>query len=292
MILAVRAVLAVLTGVFAIIAGRDLAKNKNEFSDVGWGKLLGTGFITDFFDTLGIGSFSPTIAIWKFGNMIDDRLIPGSLNVGHTIPVVFEALLFIGAIEVDPLTLVLMLGSATIGATLAAGVVAKLPTRQVKLVMGIALLAVVVIMLAGQLNLMPVGGEATGLTGIKLVIGVVGNFILGALMTVGIGLYAPAMALVYALGMSARVAFPIMMGSCAFLMPAAGMRFVKEGAYDRKASLALTLGGVVGVVIAFYIVKELPLNILTWLVMAVIAYTGITMLREVAKDKKTKEVEV
>lgn len=185
-----------------------------------------------------------------------------------------------------------MLGSATIGATLAAGVVAKLPTRQVKLVMGIALLAVVVIMLAGQLNLMPVGGEATGLTGIKLVIGVVGNFILGALMTVGIGLYAPAMALVYALGMSARVAFPIMMGSCAFLMPAAGMRFVKEGAYDRKASLALTLGGVVGVVIAFYIVKELPLNILTWLVMAVIAYTGITMLREVAKDKKTKEVEV
>ena len=285
MITAILAVLGGLTGIFSIFFVKDVAANTDTFTSVGWGKLLGVGFVTDFFDTLGIGSFSPTTSIYKFGNMVKDKVIPGTLNVGHTIPVVLEAFLFITVIEVDPLTLVLMLGSATIGAVLAAGVVSNLPVKQVRLAMGIALIVVAVIMLAGQLNLMPIGGDATGLTGIKLVIGVVGNFILGALMTIGVGLYAPCMALIYALGMSSRVAFPIMMGSCAFLMPSAGMRFVKEGAYDRKASVALTLGGVVGVVIAHFIVKELPLNILNWLVIIVIVYTGITMLKDAMKTE-------
>lgn len=286
MITAILAVLGGLTGIFSIFFVKDVAANTNTFTEVGWGKLLGVGFITDFFDTLGIGSFSPTTSLYKFGNMVKDKVIPGTLNVGHTIPVVLEAFLFITVIEVDPLTLILMLGSATIGAVLAAGVVSNLPVKQIRLAMGIALILVAVVMLAGQLNLMPVGGEAVGLTGVKLVIGVVGNFILGGLMTIGVGLYAPCMALIYALGMSARVAFPIMMGSCAFLMPAAGMRFVKEGAYDRKASVALTLGGVVGVVIAHYIVKSLPLNILNWLVIAVIIYTGITMLKDAMKPEQ------
>lgn len=286
MITALLSVLGGLTGIFGIFYAKDVVANKDTFSDVAWGKFLGVGFITDFFDTLGIGSFSPTTSLFKFGNMVPDRLIPGTLNVSHTFPVVFEAFLFIAVIEVDPLTLISMLAAATIGAVLAAGVVSKLPVKQVRIAMGVALLAVAIIMFAGQVGWMPSGGEATGLTGIKLIIGIVGNFILGALMTIGVGLYAPCMALVYALGMSARVAFPIMMGSCAFLMPAAGMRFVKEGAYDRKAAVGVTIGGLVGVVIAYYIVKSLPLNILTWLVIGVIVYTGITMLKDAMKPEE------
>jgi uncharacterized membrane protein YfcA len=179
-----------------------------------------------------------------------------------------------------------MLASATLGAVLGAGIGSKLPEKKIQLGMGIALLIVALIFIAGLFNLMPVGGDAIGLTGTKLVIGVVGNFILGALMTIGIGLYAPCMALVYALGMSPRVAFPIMMGSCAFLMPAASIKFVQEGAYDRKASVAITIAGSLGVLVAAYLVKSMPLTLLKWLVVFVIIYTAITMLRSAMRNSE------
>lgn len=291
MITALLATLGGLTGIFGIFYVKDVVKNKDTFSNVGWGKLLGVGLITDFFDTLGIGSFSPTTAMYKLGNMVNDKLLPGTLNVGHTLPVVLEAFAFITVVDVDPLTLVLMIAAATVGAVIAAGVVTKLPLKQIRVAMGVALIAVAFVMFAGQVGWMPSGGEALGLTGAKLAIGVIGNFILGGLMTIGIGLYAPCMALVYALGMSPAVAFPIMMGSCAMLMPAAGMKFVKEGAYDRKASVALSIGGAVGVFIAVYLVTSLPLNVLKWLVIGVITYTGIVMLRSAMVDDKKAKAE-
>ena len=99
-------------------------------------------------------------------------------------------------------------------------------------------------------------GTATGLTGVKLVLGIVINFFLGALMTIGVGLYAPCMAMIGALGMNIKSAFPIMMGSCAFLMPSCGIKFIKEGKYDRKASVMLTVGGMIGVFIAYFLVKR------------------------------------
>jgi uncharacterized membrane protein YfcA len=249
------------------------------------------GFITNFFDTLGIGSFAPTTALLKVFKLTDDKKIPGTLNVSMAIPVVAEAFIFMTVIKVEPITLFSMLGAATLGAFLGAGVVSKLDEKKIQIGMGIALLVVSFVMLAGQLHLFPSGGEAIGLTGAKLIIAIVANFILGALMTLGIGLYAPCMALVFALGLSPQIAFPIMMGSCAFLMPSASVKFVKSGAYDRKASMAITIFGVVGVFIAAYIVKELPLNTLKWMVIAVILYTSVMMFRsafkksEVTKDK-------
>lgn len=290
MVKIVLSVLGLLTLIFLVFFVKDLMNNK-ERSDTSMVKLIGVGFITDFMDALGIGSFSPTTSLWKLGNMVEDKYIPGSLNVGHTVPVVLEAFMFITVVTVDPLTLVSMLAAATIGAVLAAGVISKLPEDKIKIGMGVALLLVVVIMFAGKMGWMPVGGEATGLTGTKLIIAILGNFILGGLMTIGVGLYAPCMALVSLLGMSPDVAFPIMMGSCAFLMPSAGVRFVKEGAYDRKASLALTIGGVVGVLIATKIFKGLNMNILTWLVIVVILYTAIKMLMEVKKSKQEEAAE-
>jgi uncharacterized membrane protein YfcA len=244
------------------------------------------GFITNFFDTLGIGSFAPTTALLKSFKLSEDRTLPGTLNAACTIPVTVEALIFITVIKVEPITLFSMLASATIGAVVGAGIVAKMDEKKIQLGMGAALLVVALIMLAQQLNFMPSGGDAIGLTGIKLIVAVVANFIFGALMTLGIGLYAPCMALVFALGMSPKIAFPIMMGSCAFLMPAASAKFVKEGAYDRKASMAITIFGTIGVFIAAYIVKTLPLNILKWLVVIVIIYTAIMMFKSAIKNKE------
>ena len=105
------------------------------------------------------------------------------------------------------------------------------------------------------------------------------NFVLGALMTVGIGLYAPCMALVYALGLSPLVAFPIKKGSCAFLMPPASAKFIKEGAYNRKAAVSMAIPGAIAVLIAAFIVKSLPLDTLRWVVIGVIIYTSIIMFR-------------
>jgi len=283
MLTAVLGVLGALTAWFTVTFGMDFAQNKDNLEDNTWSKVIGIGFLTNFFDTLGIGSFAPTTALLKGLKQTKDRVIPGTLNVSCTIPVVMEAFIFMKVIEVETITLVSMLAAATIGAWIGAGFVSKLPEKKIQMVMGVALLITAGLMAAGSLGIMPGGGEAIGLTGGKLIFAIVGNFILGALMTAGVGLYAPCMALIYFLGMSPAVAFPIMMGSCAFLMPAASVKFVKTGAYDRRAALGITIGGIVGVIIAAYFVKSLPLNVLKWLVIGVVLYTSITMLKSASK---------
>ncbi|KEI98421.1 sulfite exporter TauE/SafE family protein [Clostridium botulinum] len=289
MVKVVLGLLIILTIFFAVAFLRDYIKATKEgnIEKTNFFALGVVGFITNFFDTLGIGSFSPTTALLKNFKLSKDRTLPGTLNVACTVPVAAEAILFINGIEVEPVTLFSLLIAATVGAVVAAGVVSKLDERKVQFAMGTALIIVALVMLAGKLNLMPAGGDAVGLHGAKLAIAIIGNFILGALMTLGIGLYAPCMALVYSLGMSPKVAFPIMMGSCAFLMPAASLKFIKEGAYDRKASMAITVFGLVGVFIAYYLVKSLPLNILTWLVIVVIIYTSAMMFKSASKARKT-----
>lgn len=235
------------------------------------------GIVVNFFDTLGIGSFAPTTALLRAFKQVDDRLIPGTLNVSCTLPVCYQAYLFMSEVAVEPFTLASMLVASAIGAYFGAGIVSKLPTKIVQKVMGIALAATGIIVILQLTGLFPSGGDAIGLTGAKLVIGVVLNGVLGALMTAGIGLYAPCMALVYMLGMSPLVAFPIMMGSCAYLMPVASARFIKEGGFNRKASLSVAIGGLIGVVIAFYLVKSLPLTVLKWLVVGVMFYTSFSL---------------
>lgn len=290
----VRIVLGVLTAIYAVMFGKDyVASSKNGILEAeeekSWVKPGIIGFIANFGDTLGIGSFAPIVAMTKFSKMkVHDKHIPGMLNVSCCIPVVTEALLFTTAIEVEPITLVAMLTAAGAGSYIGAGIISRMDEKKIQLVMGIALLATAILMFLGLpwVNLMPGGGTARGLAGIKLVIGVVGNFVLGALMTAGIGLYAPCMALVYFLGMSPDVAFPIMMGSCAVLMPIASAKFIKEGQFPRKVSLAITIGGVLGVFVAYYIVKSLPMNVLKVLVIIVILYTSYTMLKPVLSKKQ------
>ena len=285
----VRFLFAAFLSVFSFNFFRDLSKIKasNGFEKVPTWKPFLTGFVTDFFDSLGIGSFAPTVAMMNALKIdISDKLIPGTLNVCHTIPVIFEAFIFTTVIKVDSLTLISLLAAAVVGSYVGAGVISKMDERKIQIVMGFALAITAILMLLAQLGLMPGGGDATGLTGIKLVIGVVGNFILGALMTAGVGLYSPCMAMVYFLGMSPKVAFPIMMGSCALLMPTASIKFIKEGTYARKTSLWITIGGLIGVIIAVYFVKSMSMDILKWVVIVVIAYTSITMLKKAFKGIK------
>jgi len=239
---------------------------------------LGTGFATNFFDTLGIGSFAPTTAIFKFRGRIADENIPGTLNAGHALPTITQALIFIAAVEVEMWTLIGMIAAAVLGAWLGVGIVARLPRRAIQIGMGCALLAAAMLFLAKNLDWMPGGGNAIGLDGARLAFAIAVSFLLGALMMLGLGLYAPCLILVCLLGMNPLAAFPIMMGSCAFLMPVGGARFVRSGRYDLRGALGLALGGIPGVLVAAYLVKSLPIEWIRWLVLIVVVYAAAQML--------------
>lgn len=195
------------------------------------------GFVTDFFDTLGIGSFAPTTAIYKLRRIVPDELIPGTLNVGHTPAAIAESLIFVTAILVDPVLLITMIGVAAAGAWLGAGIVARLPRRAIQIIMGVALLIAGTAFAAKNLSALPAGGTAMSLSGWPFGLAVGINFVLGALMSAGIGLYAPCMITLALLGMHPLAAFPIMMGACALLQPVASLRF-----FDRQVRLGSRAG--------------------------------------------------
>jgi uncharacterized membrane protein YfcA len=240
---------------------------------------LVTGFITVFFDTLGIGSFATTTAIFRALRLVPDELIPGTLNVGHTIESVLSAFVFIEIVPVAPLTLISMIAASAAGAWFGSGIVARLPRQRIRYGMGVALMVAATMMLMSQLRVLPSGGDAMGLEGGWLLFAVACNFALGSLMTLGIGLYAPCMIVVCLLGMNPKAAFPIMMGSCAGLMPMAAARFVRLGRYSPSASVGLTIGGIPALFIAAYLVKSLPLGTIRWLVIVVVLYTAATLIR-------------
>jgi len=285
MTIAIWIALIILLIFFIYVLSKDVIKHRKVLENVSVVKTALIGFIVNFFDVLGIGAFAPQTALLKFTKQTEDRILPGTLNVSNTIPVLIQALIFIQIVEVEPITLISMLLSAVAGAILGAGIVAKLSVRKIQLTIGFALLVTAFFMLSGQIHWIQNGGEAIGLTGGKLALAIGANFILGAFMTVGIGLYAPCMAVVYALGMSPLVAFPIMMGSCAFLMPPASAKFIKEGAYNRKASVSMAILGIIAVLIAAFLVKSLPLNTLRWVVIVVIIYTSLVMFKSALNSR-------
>jgi uncharacterized membrane protein YfcA len=236
------------------------------------------GFVANFFDTLGIGSFAPTTAIFKLRHRPPDEQIPGTLNAGHALPTITQALIFITAVTVDLTTLIGMIAAAVLGAWLGVSVVARLPRRAIQIGMGVALFISALLFLSRNLGWVPGGGDALALHGGRLVFALGVNFLLGALMMLGVGLYAPCLILVSLLGMNPLAAFPIMMGACAFLMPIGGARFIRANRYSLRSALGLALGGIPGVLAAAFIVKSLPVEWLRWLVTVVVLYAALLML--------------
>ena len=241
--------------------------------------LFGLGAVTDFFDTLGIGSFATTTAAMVLGRIIKDDDIPGTLNVGQSIPTVCEAIIYIILLGglIDMPTIVSMVLAGGIGAWLGAGVVVHLPRRTIQRAMSIALLITAGFMAVRMLASLSLDAGTIGFTGMALVIAIVASLVIGSLTSLGIGNYAPTMAVTFMLGMNAKAVFPIMAASAAIILPAAAIRFYRSGRFDRRIAFGLAVGGIPGVFIAAFLVKSLPLGVVKWVVVGVLLYTSITL---------------
>ena len=237
------------------------------------------GFVVNFFDTLGIGSFATTTMAFRLTRLVPDELIPGTLLVGLALPVIAQALIFITVVEVDPVQMVILIASCVAGGWIGAGVVSSVSRRAIQIAMAIALIAAAVLMLTGMLGLIPAGGTARTFSPSAFAIAIGVNVVLGALLTIGIGNYAPSLIVFSLLGMDPRAAFPIMMGSGAFVATIAGARFITRARFDSRAALGLTLGGIPAVLVAAWVVQSLPLDALRWVVLAVVIYSAVSLLR-------------
>jgi len=248
------------------------------------------GALTTFLDTLGIGSFAPTTALLKFRGKVADELIPGTLNVGLNAAGLIETLLFIQVVAVQPALLAAMVASSAAGAWLGSGIVSRMPRRSIQLFMGAALLIAATFFAMTNLGAFPAGGAAFSLAGWRFPFAVAVSFVLGALMCVGIGNYAPLMILLSLLGMAPIAAYPIMMASDGLLMPVASLGFFRSGRFSHVASLGLTVVSFAGVLSAFSILKyvlEQPggVRVIRWLVTGVVVYSAVAMLRSARRER-------
>ncbi|MEO7935152.1 MAG: sulfite exporter TauE/SafE family protein, partial [Dokdonella sp.] len=220
-----------------------------------------------------------TTAWLKLRKLVPDAYLPATLNTGHALPTVCQALIFIKLVEVDPILMLSCILASVVGATLGVPLVQKLSVRNVQAVVGIAMLIAAVLYAMTNADLIPSGGNALTLNGWLFAIAAIVHLLLGALMSFGIGLYAPSLILLSLMGLNPTAAFPIMMGACAFLMPISAVRFVHTERIDLRIVLGLALGGIPAVLLAAYVVKSLPLNALRWGVVVVVLYAAAILLR-------------
>jgi uncharacterized membrane protein YfcA len=255
---------------------------------------IGLGAVTNFFDTLGIGSFATTTAWLKFRRMVPDSFIPATLNVGHALPTIAQSAIFlvILGVHVDPVLLASCIIAAVAGSLVGVPLVVRAPVQVVQAVVGVALLIAAGLYAMSNLNLMPIGGDATSLPVLQMTVAIAVHFILGALMAFGIGLYAPSLILLSLLGLDPRLAFPIMASACAFLMPTTGFKFIRTDRIDLRIVLGIALGGIPAVLVAAFVVKEMPIVWLRWGVVVVVLYAAFLLLRSAFKPVPEPVVEI
>ncbi|HET6940769.1 MAG TPA: sulfite exporter TauE/SafE family protein, partial [Sphingomicrobium sp.] len=240
--------------------------------------------ITNFFDTLGIGSFAPTMAWFKLRKLVPDRLIPCTMLVGHTLPTLTQAIIFLLllGVLVDPFLLAGCVLAVLMGGLLGAPLVAKTRVWIIQLVVGCALIAAASLYAMTNLGLMPGGGTASSLPPLLTIIAIVANFIFGVLLNFGIGNYAPTLVMLSLMGMDPRLSFPIMAGGAAMAATGASARHISMGEIDLRLATGMALGGIPAVFVAAFIVKSMPLEILRWMVIVVVLYAALMMLRSAA----------
>ena len=280
--------IVIVNGWFAVTFIKDLIKHKTEVMKEPGNPIIMAivTFLMFLLSTFGISDFAIGSSLYPKAKWVSDKKLPGTLNTECVIPVAVMVLSYISSIKVGLLTLATAIICQIIGAYVSPKYVTKLPAKVIKEFVAAGLIIAAALILAGKFGVYPTGGEATALTGGKLILFAVLCVLYGALNNIGIGSYALTMATVYALGLNPGVAFPIMMGACTFSVPIGSMQFIKLDAYSRKITLFTSTFGVIGVLVAAFVVKSLNTSTLQWIVVIVILYSAITMLKSALQMKK------
>jgi len=246
------------------------------------------GVITNFFDTLGVGSFAPTMAWLKFRRLVPDRLIPRTMLAGHTLPAVVQAIIFLVllGVLVDPVLLIGCVLATLAGGLLGVSVVIRTKVWVVQLVVGLALILAACMYALTNLHLMPGGGTATSLPLTLMLIAIAANFVFGLLLNFGIGNYAPTLIMLSLMGMDPRLCFPIMAAGAALTAAGASVRYISIGEIDLRIATGIALGGIPATLFAAFIVKSMSLETLRWLVVGVVLYAALVMLKAAATGRK------
>lgn len=260
---------------------RHIRKNKiNPFKRFWTGFWI--GLVTDALDTLGIGSFATTTTCFKLTKLVtDDRKLPGTMTVGHVLPVLIQSLCFIFVVKVEVLTLVTMAAAAFIGAYFGTKITKNWHTPTVQRILGGLLILAALIMIFRMIfhpgdNL---SDAVHGLHGIWLFVGIAFNFTVGVLMTMGLGNYAPELILFSLMGLSPTVAMPVMMLDAAMIMTASSSQFIKADRVSWDGFAGIVLGGIIGVLLAVFFLTNLDLNSLKLLVVLIVIFTGGMLIR-------------
>jgi len=248
------------------------------------------GAVTNFFDTLGIGSFAPTMAWLKFRSLTSDRLIPATMIVGHTPPAMTQGIIFLIllGVFVDPVLLAGCVLAVLMGALTGAPIAAKSRVWVVQSVVAFALILAAILYAMTNLHLMPHGGTATSLPLPLMIIAIIANFIFGALLNFGIGNYAPTLVMFSLMGMDPHLCFPIMAAGAGLAGVGASIRYINMGEIDLRMTTGIALGGIPAVLIAAFVVKEMSVDMLRWLVIVVVLYAAIVMLRSAYTGRRAE----
>jgi uncharacterized membrane protein YfcA len=251
------------------------------------------GAVVNFFDTLGIGSFAPTAAWLKFRKLVPDRLIPPTMLVGLTPPVMAESVIFLILLGVK-VDVMLLVGSALatmIGGIAGAPLVARARVWVVQMVLafGLALAAIAYVMT--NLHLFPGGGEGSGLPFGLAIVAVAASFVMGVLANFGVGNYAPMLVMLSLMGMDPRLCFPIMALGGSLMGATASIRHMQIGQVDMRVVLGLALGGIPAVLVAALIVKSMPIEILRWMVVVVVLYSAAVLFRAAVHGRREHRAE-
>jgi hypothetical protein len=246
------------------------------------------GAVTNFFDTLGIGSFAPTMAWFKFRKLVPDRLIPCTMIVGHTLPTMLQALIFLAllGVLVDPILLVGCTLSFLMGGLLGVPLVTRTRVWIVQVVVACGLILAAILYGLANLHMMPGGGTASSLPLPLTIVAMVASFIIGILLNFGIGNYAPTLVLLSLMGMDPRLCFPIMAASAGLTATATGFRYITIGDVDLKLAAGMAIGGIPAVLVAALIVKSMPVETLRWGVIVVVLYAALVMLRSAVAGQR------
>jgi uncharacterized membrane protein YfcA len=287
MLIALLVPLALATFVYtAILVRAAIAKRAAPCAEA-----IALGAVTNFFDTLGIGSFAPTMAWFKFRKLVPDRLIPSTMLVGHSLPSVAQAVIFLIllGLMVDPVLIVGCALALMLGGLIGAPLVARTKVWLVQLIVAIALVIAALLYTMSNLHLMPIGGVASSLPVTLTTIAIAANFLLGILLNLGIGHYAPSLVMLSLMGLDPRLAFPVMATGGALTIAGAGTRHVLRDHVDLPIAVGIALGGISAVFAAAFVVKQMPLEILRWLVTVVVLYAAGLMLNASLRGRRLDE---